>query len=87
MKEAIGQDVVPVGWRMLGGPAGIPEPVKAKLLDAFKKGHADPEFRKFAADGGFELMNIEGQELQAYVDSEGDSWKGALSALGMLKAN
>ena len=87
VKEAIGQDVVLVGWRMLGGPAGIPEAAKARLLQAFNKGHADPEFRKFAQNGGFELMNIEGKDLQAYVGSEGDSWKEALSALGMLKTN
>jgi tripartite-type tricarboxylate transporter receptor subunit TctC len=87
VKEKVGQDVVLVGWRMLGGPAGIPDPVKAKLLEAFKKGHAEPEFRKFAENGGFELMNIEGKELDAYIESEGNSWKGALSALGMLKSN
>jgi tripartite-type tricarboxylate transporter receptor subunit TctC len=87
VKEALGQDVVTVGWRMLGGPAGLPDAVKAKLLDAFKKGHAEAEFRKFAATGGFDLMNIEGKELEAYVKSEGDSWKDALAALGMLKAN
>jgi tripartite-type tricarboxylate transporter receptor subunit TctC len=86
IREASGHDVVSVGWRMIGGPAGMPDDVVETVLEAFRKGAAEEEFRSFAETGGFILMSVEGDELQDLVEREADDWKRALEALGLLRS-
>ena len=56
LKEAAGFEVVGLSWRAIGGPAGMPADVVAKLADAFKKGMETAEFQEFARKGGFPLV-------------------------------
>jgi tripartite-type tricarboxylate transporter receptor subunit TctC len=85
VKEAIGVEVVTLAWRALGGPSGMPADVVAKLRDAFRKGIAEPKFQEFATNNGFPLLQIEGDELKAFIDREREDWRSALSGLGLLK--
>jgi tripartite-type tricarboxylate transporter receptor subunit TctC len=86
IQEATGYEVVALGWRALGGPAGMPADVVAKLRDAFKRGMAEPKFQEFASKNGFPLLPLEGNELKAFLDRERSDWTSTLSALGLLKS-
>lgn len=45
----------------------VPDEVKAKLTDAFKKGADAPKFKKFIGDFGAIHMNISGDEAEKYM--------------------
>lgn len=46
----------------------VPDDVKAKLVDAFKKGAEEESFKKFVANAGAIQMNIAGDEARAFLD-------------------
>jgi tripartite-type tricarboxylate transporter receptor subunit TctC len=45
----------------------VSEDAKQKLVDAFKKGAADPKFQAFIADFGAVAMNISGEEADEFL--------------------
>jgi tripartite-type tricarboxylate transporter receptor subunit TctC len=87
VREATGHEVVALGWRSIGGPAGMPADVVAKLRDAFKRGMEQDKFKEFAAKNGFPLLPIEGDALRGFIDREREDWRSTLAALGLLKTN
>ena len=46
----------------------VPEDAKQKLVEAFKKGASDPKFEAFLTDFGAVLMNISGEEADAFPE-------------------
>jgi tripartite-type tricarboxylate transporter receptor subunit TctC len=46
----------------------VPEEAKAKLVDAFQQGVADPKFQKFITTFGAVPMNISGDEAREFLD-------------------
>jgi tripartite-type tricarboxylate transporter receptor subunit TctC len=85
IREATGFGVNAVGWRALGGPAGLPADVQAKLVDAFGKALADRDFVAFAEKAGFELRRMDGPALRAFVDQENVEWRQVMGTLGLAK--
>jgi len=61
MKES-GYDVSIGTWRGLAVPKKTPKDVQVVLHDAFKKGMDSAEFRKFAANSGFGLAYLNGED-------------------------
>jgi len=45
----------------------VPEDAKKKLVDAFHKGASEPKFQNFIADFGAVMMNISGDEADAFL--------------------
>jgi tripartite-type tricarboxylate transporter receptor subunit TctC len=46
----------------------VPEEAKAKLVDAFQQGVADPQFQEFIVGFGAVPMNISGDEAREFLD-------------------
>lgn len=44
-----------------------PEPVKAKLIAAFKKAGENPQYRKMMEGRGTTMLNISGAEAEAFI--------------------
>lgn len=45
----------------------VPEDARQKLVEAFQKGASDPKFQNFIADFGAVMMNISGDEADAFL--------------------
>jgi len=86
MKEAAGFDIVSSGWRSVGGPAGIPADIRAKLATAFKRGMDEPAFREFAQKNGFQLEYMDSQQMASFIAKEGLEWEQTLKDLRLYKA-
>ena len=86
LKEAAGFDVVGVSWRSIGGPAGMPAEVVAKLADAFRKGMETAEFQEFAKKGGFPLVYMNSATMTAFIAKESAAWEQTLKDIGLYKA-
>jgi tripartite-type tricarboxylate transporter receptor subunit TctC len=52
------------------GPAGIPEPIRAKLEDAFRKALSDKAFQDTMARLAMEVVDLPGSEVKKLVISE-----------------
>lgn len=46
----------------------VPDEIKAKLVDAFKKGAEEESFKKFVANAGAIQMNIAGEEARKFLN-------------------
>ncbi len=87
MKEAAGYDIVAVGWRALGGPAGLPNDVRATLAAAFRKGMDEPAFREFAQKNGFQLEYMDPTQMASFIAKEEPEWVLTLKALDLYKTS
>ena len=85
LKEAVGYDVTAVGWRSVGGPAGLPPDVVTKLHAAFRKGMDEAAFREFAQKGGFLLEYMDSQQMAAFITRERPEWEQTLKDFGLYK--
>ncbi len=52
------------------GPAGIPEPIRAKLETAFRKALADDAFKQTMNRLSMEIVDLPGPQVKALVESE-----------------
>ncbi|MCO6384664.1 tripartite tricarboxylate transporter substrate binding protein [Oceanicola sp. 502str15] len=68
-------------------PKDTPEDVVAKLSEAFATGAEHPDFLALMDDRGFKMMNISGDEAQAFLDKwqQGTTW--LLNDAGLTKAS
>ncbi|MCZ4354740.1 tripartite tricarboxylate transporter substrate binding protein [Roseovarius aestuarii] len=68
-------------------PKGTPDDVVAKLSDAFGTAAVNPEFLALMDDRGFKMMNISGDEAQAFLTKwqQGTTW--LLHEAGLTKAS
>jgi Uncharacterized protein conserved in bacteria len=66
-----GYDVFPYGplvqMAYIVGPAGIPEPVRERLIAIFRKAIQSDTFKRFAQDNGFEVDDLTGAALEREV--------------------
>jgi tripartite-type tricarboxylate transporter receptor subunit TctC len=61
-------------WYGIGAPAGVPEPVLARLNAAFNKGLQDPALRKTLAESGISPLGGDPAVLARHIKSEHDKW-------------
>jgi tripartite-type tricarboxylate transporter receptor subunit TctC len=52
------------------GPAGIPEPIRAKLEGAFRKALSDPAFQETMKRLAMEIVDLPGPEVKKLIDEE-----------------
>lgn len=64
-----------------------PEPLFARLADAFTKGAGDPKFREIMDDAGLEVMNLTGAEAEAFLARWQSVTAWLLADLGAAKAD
>lgn len=61
-------------WYMLAAPAGIPDDIKQKLVNAAKAALQDPAVKKTLVSQGIEGVPIDAPELPAFINTEAEKW-------------
>ena len=67
LKEATGSDWTVAVWRSVAAPAGMPDDVKTKLMDAIETAYNSEAYQTFMKDRGFGLRWARGDEATAIV--------------------
>jgi tripartite-type tricarboxylate transporter receptor subunit TctC len=72
-----------INWFVLAGPAGMPEPVVARLREAFTTAIEEPGMKERIAGLGVMTMSDQGPaDVQAFVTREVDRWGPIVRASG-----
>ena len=69
------KDAVVYSWQAIGAPKGLPEDVKAKVLDSMMAALKDPEVAKKLTDLGFEIVASSPKEFALFLQMELARWK------------
>ena len=69
------KDAVVYSWQAIGAPKGLPEDVKAKVLDSMMSALKDPEVAKKLTDLGFEIVASSPKEFALFLQMELARWK------------
>jgi len=67
LSEATGSDWTIAAWRTIVAPDGLPEDVKARLVEAVEAAYNSEAYQSFAADRGFGLVWAGPEEATAIV--------------------
>ena len=73
LEEATGSDWTIGAWRMVVGPEGIPEEVKAKVIPALQAAYESDEYKEFMQNRGFGMVwrpADEAYEFMAQADED-----------------
>jgi tripartite-type tricarboxylate transporter receptor subunit TctC len=82
--EAIGANWTSQTWRMIGAPRGLPQEVRAKLVEAVRAAYESPSFQNFMQDRGFSLTWMGPEEAKAFHASEDQAICKVMKAAGMI---
>src|SRR5690606_29269205 len=85
IKEAIGVDWSLATWRMIGAPAGLPDDIKAKVLEAVKAGYDGEPFQKFMKERGFTFSWLGPDEARAFHEAQDKAICDVMKVAGMVK--
>lgn len=69
------KDAVVYSWQAIGAPKGLPEDVKAKVLDSMMSALKDPEVAKKLTDLGFEIVASSPKDFAVFLQMELARWK------------
>jgi tripartite-type tricarboxylate transporter receptor subunit TctC len=84
IKEAIGVEWNLVTWRMIGAPAGLPDDIKAKLLDAIKVAYEGETFQNFMKERGFAFSWLGPDEARAFHAEQDKAICDVMKVAGMV---
>jgi tripartite-type tricarboxylate transporter receptor subunit TctC len=79
-------DFLATVWYGLVIRSTTPPEIVAKLLDAAKRAHADPQVRAALAPLGLEVSAVSGEELQAAIQRGTDHWARLVKLTGFKAA-
>jgi len=74
-------DIVAITWFSLSGPAGLPQPIVARLNSEVRAILQSPEVRERFAPEGFEPNDLDAAEFADFVRREIDRWAPLAKAL------
>lgn len=80
-----GVDLVLGTWRGLGAPLGTPPEVVKYLRDATRKTAEDPAFREALAKANLQPAYLEGEQFQAFMNSQSAYFKSLLASVDLKK--
>ena len=80
-----GVDVQFYTWRGLALPKGVPAPVRAKIVDAYKKAFDSKEFKEFAAKASLNLAYQDGADFSKFLDQNYKDVAAVMKSLGLSK--
>ena len=69
------KDAVVYSWQAIGAPKGLPDDVKAKVLDSMMSALKDPEVAKKLTDLGFEIVASSPKDFALFLQMELARWK------------
>lgn len=72
-----------VGWYGIVLPAGTPQPIVARVHEAFTRPLSNPEFRKRLLDGGVEPGGQSPEEFSSIIRSDIERWRPILTKAGV----
>jgi tripartite-type tricarboxylate transporter receptor subunit TctC len=72
-----------LGWLGWYGPAGLPQPIVARLNRALVQAHADPKVKEDFGKGAYESVSSTPQELAALTRDSYERWGKVIKELGM----
>jgi tripartite-type tricarboxylate transporter receptor subunit TctC len=77
---------VPAGpWQGVAAPRGLPDPVKAALVEAATRASRDAAWQEFLKKSGLASRFLTGPDLDAFIRQEVESLGALLRAVGLLK--
>lgn len=85
LKEATGSDWTIGAWRMLVGPAGIPEEVQAKVIPALKIAYESAEYQEFMENRGFGMVWRPADEAYAFMAQADEDLGRVMQEAGLAK--
>ena len=85
LKEATGTDWTCFTWRMIGAPAGLPDDIKNKIVDAVRKAFDSEEFTAFMKKRGFKKTWKGPADARAFHQQQDESICEVMRAVGMAK--
>lgn len=83
LKEATGSDWTVGAWRMVSGPAGLPEEVVAKLVPAIERAYNAPAFKEFMTNRGFGMVWRPSDEAAAFMKKADTDFGKVMKAAGL----
>ena len=85
LQEATGTEWSCFTWRMIGAPAGLPDDVKSRLVQAVKTAFDSEEFTAFMAKRGFKKTWKGPAEARAFHQQQDESICEVMKAVGMAE--
>ncbi len=85
IEEAIGVEWNLATWRMIGAPAGLPDDVKAKVLDAVRVAYDSEGFQTFMNERGFALSWLGPDEAAAFHAAQDEAICDVMKVAGMVE--
>lgn len=83
--RALGIDFSIVGWRGVGGPAGMPDEAVATLTAALEEIVASDAFRQQMSKLNYGVVWAGGTDFAEYLEQRGKAFNAAISAAGLGK--
>jgi tripartite-type tricarboxylate transporter receptor subunit TctC len=83
--KELGIDWVDGAIRGIGVPKSTPEDLRKRLSDMFSEINRDPEFRKNMLDGGFELVDVTYDKMNAFMEESRKRYIAAAKLMGLAK--
>jgi len=77
-----GVDITSTGWFGLCTPAGVPEPILARLEAELGATLEEPEFRQRIIAGGSIPRRMDRVPFAAFMTEESNRWRGVIQAVG-----
>jgi len=75
-------DITSTGWFGLCTPAGVPEPILARLESELGATLEEPEFRQRISAGGSIPRRMDRAPFAAFMTEESNRWRGVIQAVG-----
>jgi tripartite-type tricarboxylate transporter receptor subunit TctC len=85
LQEATGTDWSCFTWRMIGAPAGVPDDVKSRLVQAVKSAFDSDEFTAFMKKRGFKKTWKAPADARAFHQQQDESICEVMKAVGMAQ--
>jgi tripartite-type tricarboxylate transporter receptor subunit TctC len=85
LNEAVGSDWAIGAWRGIVGPAGLPEDVTARLIEALDAVFNSDEYKEFMLGRGFGIRWASGEEFAGFMADSNQALGDTLRAVGLVQ--
>lgn len=83
LAESTGSDWTVAVWRSVAAPAGLPDEVKTKLMDAIETAYNSDEYQTFMQDRGFGLRWARGDDARDIVAADDAAFGEVMKQAGL----